>query len=127
MFSWRLAPILLACLCLDSARGATDRFSKFVTNLYRPRQAEQIVLSPDGEHIAFSRHTNGEPSTAFSPDNDRITDHVNPSSEKGELSIYIMAVGRTEKKFKIAVEDDRPVPLSREKQPARLRFLAWSS
>ncbi|MBC7369601.1 MAG: prolyl oligopeptidase family serine peptidase [Undibacterium sp.] len=120
----RLAFLLLAGLCLDSARGATDRFAKFVTNLYRPRQAEQVVLSPDGEHIAFTRHTSGEPSTAFSPDNDRITDYRN---EHGELSIYIMAVGRTEKKFKIAVEDDRPVAFSKEKRPARLRFLAWSS
>lgn len=71
--------------------------------LYRPLQAEQVALSPDGEYIACSQN------------------------DRGELAIYIMAVNRTERKFKIRVESDRPVAFSTERAPPRLRFLRWAS
>ncbi len=74
-----------------------------IAALYRPLQAELVALSPDGAHIAYTRH------------------------ERGELSILIMAVDRPEKKFKIAIENDRPVEFSRERAPARLRLLRWIS
>ncbi len=78
-------------------------FEEFVATLYRPLQAEMLALSPDGKKLAYSRH------------------------EKGEVAIYIMAVDQLEKKFKISVQDDHGAMFSREKVPASLRFMAWSS
>lgn len=101
MSSPRLAYILLAGLCLHSARCAP--LEDFVRAIYRPAQAADIALSPDGEWVAYSDH------------------------ERGKLSIYLMPVGRTQRKLKIAVQDDRPIALSKEKIPASLRFLAWAS
>jgi dipeptidyl aminopeptidase/acylaminoacyl peptidase len=101
MLSFRFAILVTAALCAQTARAAN--FEDTVAALYRPWQAEQVALAPDGEHVAFTRH------------------------ERGELVIYLMAVSRTEPKFKITVEGDRPVAFSREKAPARLRFLRWAS
>ena len=82
---------------------AAPSFEERIAALYRPLQAEQVALSPDGEHLAFTRH------------------------ERGELSIYVMPVGRTDRKFKIIVEGDRTVAFSRAKAPPRLRFLRWAT
>lgn len=97
--------MLSAALAAATHAGAAQSgtFDEVVKALYRPWQAEQVALSPDGAHVAYTQH------------------------EKGELSIYIMAVNRTEKKFKMVVEGDRPMPRSRVKVPARLRFMEWSS
>lgn len=85
------------------AGRAASSFEERITALYRPLQADQVALSPSGEHIAYTHH------------------------ERGELAIYIMAVERTEKKFKIVVEGDRAVAFSKAKAPPRLRFLRWAS
>ncbi|MBC7369603.1 MAG: prolyl oligopeptidase family serine peptidase [Undibacterium sp.] len=95
--------LLLAGACLPFARGAPTPFEKFVTNLYRPWQAEQVALSPDGEHLAYTRH------------------------EAGNLVIEIMTVSRPAPKFKIIADDDQPVLFAKELRPAYLRFLAWAS
>jgi dipeptidyl aminopeptidase/acylaminoacyl peptidase len=106
-FRWlslrRLAVRMLAgwLVAAGVARGAA--LDELVAALYRPMQADRVALSPDGERVAYTKN------------------------EKGELVIYLMAVGRPEKKFRIQVEDDRPVMFTREKQPARLRFMAWAS
>jgi dipeptidyl aminopeptidase/acylaminoacyl peptidase len=74
-----------------------------IARLYQPLQAEHVALSPDGERLAYTRN------------------------ERGELAIYIMAVGQTDRKIRISVEPDRDVAFSRERAPARLRFLRWAS
>ena len=74
-----------------------------VAAFYRPWQGEHIALSPDGELLAYTRYRDGE------------------------LAIFITPVSRTAPPFKIAVADDQPLRFSREKAPARLRFLAWAS
>lgn len=90
---------LLAPPALRAAASVEER----VAALYRPLQAEQVALSPDGEYIAYSRN------------------------DSGELAIYVMAVNRTERKFRIGVEGDRAVSFSRDRAPPRLRFLRWAS
>jgi len=82
---------------------AASSFEERITALYRPLQADQVALSPDGEYLAYTRH------------------------DRGELAIYIMAIDHTERKFKIGVEGDRAVAFSKEKAPPRLRFLRWAS
>lgn len=99
----RLALLLLAGLCLHSARGAPASFENFVVSLYRPWHAEQVALSPDGEHLAYTRH------------------------EGGNLFIEIMAVSRTAPKIKIIAGNDRLVLFAKEMRPAYLRFLGWAS
>jgi len=82
---------------------AASAFEERITALYQPLLADQVALSPDGEHIAYTRN------------------------ERGELAIYIMAVNRTERNFKIVVERDRTVAFSKAKAPPRLRFLQWAT
>ena len=90
-------------LSVPVAGWAAASVEERVAALYRPLQAEQVALSPDGEYIAYSRN------------------------DSGELAIYIMAVNRTERKFRIGVESDRAVSFSKERAPPRLRFLRWAS
>ncbi len=101
MFSTQRSVLLLLALGASQVRAAP--FEDFVKSLYRPWQGESVALSPDGEYLAYTVH------------------------ERGELSIVVAAVGRAEKSSRILVEDDRPVPFTREKAPASLRFLGWSS
>ncbi len=101
MFIPRLFVVLLVSTQLPSIHCASA--DDYVTSLYRPWRAERVLLSPDGEHLAYTQN------------------------ERGELAIYLMTVGQTEKKFRIAVESDRPVAFSKEKAPARLRFMQWAS
>jgi dipeptidyl aminopeptidase/acylaminoacyl peptidase len=102
-FSPRSAVLTCFSLWLACPGIAAPRFEERVAALYRPLQAEAVALSPDGAHVAFTRH------------------------ERDELVIYLMAVEKTEPKFKIIVEGDRPVAFSKERAPARLRFLRWAS
>ncbi len=96
------AAAALALSALAPARAAST-FEERMAALYRPLLAEQVALSPDGEYIAYSRH------------------------DRGELAIYLMAVNRTERKFRIGVESDRAISFSKERAPPRLRFLRWAS
>jgi len=89
---------------LATAPGsAASAFEERITALYRPMQAEQVALAPDGEYLAYTRN------------------------DSGELAIYVMAVGHAERKFKIGVEADRAVAFSKERAPPQLRFLRWST
>ena len=96
---WLVATFGLASPAAKSAGALEDRIASW----YRPLTGEMVALSPDGARIAYTRH------------------------ERGELAVYIASVDRPERKTRIAVEDDRPVLFSREKAPARLRFLRWVS
>lgn len=97
-----VAALLLGCLLQADARAAST-FEARIAAFFRPLQAEQVALSPDGEHIAYTLN------------------------EGGELVVYIMAVNSTEKRFRMVVEGDRRVAFSRNKAPGRLRFLQWAS
>lgn len=99
----RLIAAASLAVCAAVAGRAASAFEQRISALYRPLQAEQVALSPDGEYIAYTQN------------------------DRGELAIYIMAVARTERKFKIGVESDRPVAFSKAKAPPRLRFLRWAS
>jgi dipeptidyl aminopeptidase/acylaminoacyl peptidase len=104
MLAFRTLAVAVALSSLATVAGrSASAFEERITALYRPMQAEQMALSPDGEYLAYTRN------------------------ESGELAIYIMAVGRTDRKFRISVEDDRAVAFSKERAPARLRFLRWAS
>lgn len=69
--------------------------------LYRPFQAEMATLSPDGRHVAYTRHA------------------------RGELAVVIVDVDNPAARMAIAVADDRRVAFSKEKEAVRLRFLRW--
>ncbi len=99
----RIAVLATLALCAAVPGRAASTFEERITALFRPLQAEQVALSPDGEHIAYTHN------------------------DRGELAILVMAVGRTERKFKIVVEADRAVAFSRAKAPPRLRFLRWAT
>lgn len=92
---------LATAACLHVVRGAT--FEAQVTSLYRPLQAEQVALSPDGRLVAYT------------------------CNERGELVIYITTVDFAQRRFRIIVADDRETPFTKERTPARLRFLGWTS
>lgn len=89
----------LVSLEVAAAASLEDRIASW----YRPLLGEMVALSTDGQRIAYTRH------------------------ERGELAVYLVSVDRPERRIRIAVEDDRPVPFSREKVPARLRLLRWVS
>src|SRR5687767_12324002 len=91
--------LLSSSPALIAATSLEDRIAAW----YRPLLGEMVALSPDGKRIAYTRH------------------------ERGELAIYLAGVDEPERKIRLAVEADRPVPFSREKQPARLRLLRWVS
>ncbi len=103
MLPFRIAVFVFLALLGPLPALAASAFEERLTALYRPLQADQVALSPDGRHIAYTQN------------------------EKGELVICIMAVDSTEKKFRIVVEGDRSVAFSKAKAPPRLRFLQWSS
>jgi len=103
MLPFRIAVLVLVALGGHLPGFAASAFEERLTALYRPLQADQVALSPDGQHIAYTQN------------------------EKGGLVVYIMAVGSTEKKFRIGVEGDRSVAFSKAKAPPRLRFLQWAS
>lgn len=97
-----IATLFFTLVAVEVGRTASA-FEERITDLFRPLQAEQVAMSPDGEYIAYTRH------------------------ERGELAIYIMAVSRTERKFQIRVEADRTVAFSKGKAPPALRFLRWAT
>lgn len=111
---WRCRARLLRRFCVAAALVTTVRLASpetraataledRIASWYRPLLGEMVALSPDGERIAYTRH------------------------ERNELVLYLASVDRPERKIRLAVDDDRPVLFSREKEPARLRFLRWVS
>lgn len=97
-FPLRLASLLCAVVV---ARAAT--FEERVELFFRPPIAEQMALSPDGRYVAYTRQANSE------------------------LQIIIVDVTNPLPKLTLRVEDPRSVAFSKEKQPAKLRFLRWAT
>ena len=98
LFCFRIA----ACAVLGfvaSVSAATLEETAAV--LYRPLQGEMVALSPDGRHVAYTRHA------------------------RAELSVVIVDVDNPAARVAIAVADDRRVTFSKEKEAVRLRFLRW--
>jgi acetyl esterase/lipase len=97
---------LLALLCaaaLPVQPVRADAFDDWVAALYRPFQAEQMALAPDGVHLAYTQHANGQ------------------------LSIVIIQVDNPAARKIINVEGDRSVLFAKEKADAKLRYLHWVS
>jgi pimeloyl-ACP methyl ester carboxylesterase len=94
---------LLAVGIVGSAEALADPYADWLAELYRPFQAEQVALAPDGKHVAFTRH------------------------EKGVLSVVLMAVDDPASRINLQVADDRVVMFSKERAPAKMQFLRWAT
>lgn len=84
-----------------AARAAS--FEEKIAALYRPFQAEMTALSPDGRHLAYSRNA------------------------RGQLYVTIVDVDDPALRTNLVVDEDHTIPFSKEKKPARLRYLEWFS
>lgn len=94
---------VFAALALVGAGLRADPLGDRAEMLYRPFQAEQVALSSDGKHVAYTRHT-------------------------GEgISIVIMEVDNPSKKTTLAVQGDRDVAFSQQREASQLRLLRWAS
>lgn len=80
-----------------------DEYADWLEALYRPFQAEQVTLAPDGKHVAFTRH------------------------EKGVLSVVLMSVDDPASRINLQVADDRVVMFSKERAPAQMQFMRWAT
>ncbi len=95
---------LLSCLALAAVTTALDAATREqIAALFRPFLAEQVTLSPDGRHVAYTEHA------------------------RGELLVIIMKLEAPYSKVTLAVDDDHELAFSKEKQHARLRFLRWAT
>jgi dipeptidyl aminopeptidase/acylaminoacyl peptidase len=94
---------LLAFWVGGGTRGVADPYADWLTELYRPFQAEQVALAPDGKHVAFTRH------------------------EKGVLSVVLMSVDDPASRINLQVADDRVVMFSKERAPAQMQFMRWAT
>jgi dipeptidyl aminopeptidase/acylaminoacyl peptidase len=99
-----LLNVLLMGVALGGAAdGRADFDIDWLTTLYRPFQAEQVALAPDGKHVAFTRH------------------------DKGVLSVVLMSVDDPASRVNLQVADDRVVMFSKERAPAKMQFLRWAT
>ncbi len=99
-------PCLVACVAAvlsGAALRAADALEEKIAALYRPFEAEMLALSPDGKHLAYTRHA------------------------KNQLLVTIVDVDDPTQRTNLAVDEDRTVMFSKEKQPAQLRYLRWLS
>lgn len=102
------APNVLLFACAGLLAGAapvaraTTIEEKRVELLFRPVLGERLTLSPDGHYLAYTQHV------------------------REELRIVVMDLQRFETKTRILADEDRPIPLSKEKARAQLRFLEWA-
>ncbi len=94
-----LSNCLVTAVLMTAARATTR---EQVVMLFKPFLAEQVTLSPDGSHVAYTEHV------------------------KDELDVVILALAEPYAKVRIAVEDDTDVRFSQEKRRSTLRFLRWA-
>ena len=92
---------LLAVFALAATARATS--PEQIDALFRPLIAEQVVLSPDGQRVAYTEHTGAD------------------------LRIVIMKLEEPYAKVTILADEDRGLTFSQEKQRATLRFLRWAT
>jgi hypothetical protein len=75
----------------------------WITALYQRRQADQVALSPDGRHFAYSGY------------------------DENGLALFIIDLDRPGQKTKIEVADNQKLEQFDEPVPPRLRFLQWAT
>lgn len=90
-------------VCYFGPLAVAATLEEQVGALFRPITAEEIVLAPDGRHVAYTQ------------------------TFKQDLAIIIMDVDAPDKKTTIVVDDAQPISGTDEKEPARLRFLKWAT
>lgn len=95
-----LAGTLLAATFATTTRAVPR---EQIDALFRPFVAEQVVLAPDGRHVAYTEHV------------------------KEELRVIIMALEPPYAKVTLAVDDDHGLAFSKDKVRASLRFLGWAT
>ncbi len=84
-----------------SAAASTPSLEERAAALYRPFQAERVTLAPDGKHLAYTRN------------------------ESGQLLVVIVDVDNPTLRTSVKLSEDRTLKFSKEKDPARLRYLRW--
>ncbi|HUR58472.1 MAG TPA: prolyl oligopeptidase family serine peptidase [Opitutaceae bacterium] len=100
--NFRCPGIFAAGIALVVAGRADSISEKRLELLFRPALGEQMALSTDGRYLAYTQHGGGI------------------------LNIVVMDLDRLETKVRIQADEDRPIPHSKEKQRATLRFLEWA-
>jgi dienelactone hydrolase len=75
----------------------------WITALYQRRQADQVALSPDGRHFAYSGY------------------------DENGLALFIINLDRPGQKTKIEVADNQKLEHFDVPVPPRLRFLQWAT
>lgn len=96
-------PVFAGFVLLLQTLGAADSWEGRARDLFRVHQAQDVALSPDGRHFAFTQH------------------------QGTELQVVVVDVERLEKTATISVEDGRTLNFSKEKEPPGLRFLRWAT
>lgn len=91
--------LLVACV----ARSVPPATKELIDVLFRPFLAEQVTLSPDGRHVAYTEHV------------------------RNELHVIIMRLEEPYSKVTLLVDDDAGIAFSKEKQRASLRFIRWAT
>lgn len=92
---------LALAACVGALRGAPSL--ERIEALFHPWLAEQVAMSPDGRYVAYTRQ------------------------QGTNLTIEILELERMSRKARIVADDAREVLHSKDKEPARLRFLQWAS
>jgi pimeloyl-ACP methyl ester carboxylesterase len=100
-FAERLPP--LGLVIERPPEPPTATFFERVEKLYRAPLAEQIALSVDGSHVAYTKQV------------------------KDELQLVILDLWQSRRPVTLQVEDARGIMFSSEKQRAQLRFLCWAT
>jgi dipeptidyl aminopeptidase/acylaminoacyl peptidase len=79
-----------------------DSFTEWVTTLYRPSPIDQVVLAPDGRHVAYG------------------------IADEESLAIYLLNLDDPAQKVKVDVETKQTMPYGGIYRP-RLRFIEWAT
>jgi pimeloyl-ACP methyl ester carboxylesterase len=98
-----LAVFFVCLLAGFAARAMPPATKELIDVLFRPFLAEQVTLSPDGRHVAYTEHV------------------------RNELHVVIMKLEEPYPKVTLVVDDDDGIAFSKEKQRATLRFLRWAT
>jgi dipeptidyl aminopeptidase/acylaminoacyl peptidase len=99
----RFRLIACAAMVLSGAAPRAASFEEKIAALYRPFEAEMTTLSPDGQHLAYTRNA------------------------RGQLYVVIVNVDDPTQRTNLLVDEDHAVQFSKEKKTARLRYLRWMS
>jgi dipeptidyl aminopeptidase/acylaminoacyl peptidase len=92
----------VACAAIATQAQVTEITEARMELLFRPWLAEQMALSPDGRHVAYTQQAGDE------------------------LLIMVRNLDTLKLLTRIVADESRPLLHSKEKQRARLRFLGWA-